>query len=594
MLADAVAVVLAATPLIVVGVLLVGLLWPATRAMPIAWVSAVLVGFFVWRMPPSWIIAATIEGLLTAVQILFIVFGALVLLYTMLRAGAFDVLNSGFATISEDRRVQIVLVAFFLSTFIEGAAGFGAPAAVVAPLLLGLGFPALAAVVAALIGHIIAVTYGAVGTPIMVGIREPMAGVSRIRTAIEAEGMTATEFAINVAAWAATYHLLVGFVMPLFVVGMIVYFFDDPADRSIAPALEVWPLCLFAGFAFAIPYWLSAWYISAEFPALIGSMVGAAIVIGALRAGYFLPEDEWTFPEQSEWPDHWLGSIKPSDVSPMLDATHDISILRAWSPYLLLVVLLLVTRVVEPLPALLQGESVTLLGTQVSLSLGTFVTSIGEISVGVFLFEWTNILGTTLSNEINFIYVPGMWLLVSAVAAIAIFGMSRQQVSEAWLGATSKLSSPLIALVFVLAMAHVMLQSGSHASGTESMIVVLGTATANVFGPVYPMVAALIGALGAALVGSNTVSNITFGPFQFIAAERLGISRELVVGAQAVGGAIGNLVAIHNVVAALATVGLVGEEGRVIRLNLIPLVYYTAFVGFLTLIFVYVLFPDVF
>ncbi len=212
----------------------------------------------------------------------------------------------------------------------------------------------------------------------------------------------------------------------------------------------------------------------------------------------------------------------------------------------------------------------------------------------MFLFEWTNILGTTLSNEINFIYVPGMWLLVSAVAAIAIFGMSRQQVSEAWLGATSKLSSPLIALVFVLAMAHVMLQSGSHASGTESMIVVLGTATANVFGPVYPMVAALIGALGAALVGSNTVSNITFGPFQFIAAERLGISRELVVGAQAVGGAIGNLVAIHNVVAALATVGLVGEEGRVIRLNLIPLVYYTAFVGFLTLIFVYVLFPDVF
>ncbi|WP_440765609.1 L-lactate permease [Natronorubrum sp. DTA7] len=591
---DVIDIALAAVPLVVVSVLLVGLLWPATRAMPIAWLSALVVGFFAWKMPITWLTAATIEGVLTAIQILFIVFGALVLLYTMLRAGAFDVLNSGFASISEDRRVQIVLVAFFLSTFIEGAAGFGAPAAVVAPLLLGLGFPALAAVVAALIGHIIAVTYGAVGTPIIVGIREPMASVSRIRTVIEAEGLTATEFAVNVAAWAATYHLLVGFVMPLFVVGMIVYFFGDQDERSIGPALEVWPLCLFAGLAFSIPYWLSAWYLSAEFPSLVGSMIGAAITIAALRAGYFLPEEEWTFPDQEEWPDHWLGSIQPTDARTVLAGTHDISLLRAWSPYLLLLVFLLVTRVIDPLPALLQGEQVQLFGTQVSLTLGTISTGIGDFTVGLFLFEWSNILGTDLGNGVDFTYVPGFWLLLSAVAAIGLFDMNRRQVSEAWLGATSKLLSPLIALVFVLAMANVMLQSGSHTEGVDSMIVVLGTATANVVGPAYPMVAALIGALGAALVGSNTVSNITFGPFQFVAAERLGLSRELIVGAQAVGGAIGNLVAIHNIVAALATVGLVGEEGRVIRLNLIPLLYYTVFVGLWALLFTYVLFPKVF
>jgi lactate permease len=183
---------------------------------------------------------------------------------------------------------------------------------------------------------------------------------------------------------------------------------------------------------------------------------------------------------------------------------------------------------------------------------------------------------------------------VSAVAAVGLFDMDRRQVKEAWLGATTKLVSPFIALVFVLAMSHVMLQSGSHAEGVDSMIVVLGTATANTVGPAYPMVAALVGALGATLVGSNTVSNITFGPFQFVAAERLGLSRELIVGAQAVGGAVGNLVAIHNVVAALATVGLVGEEGRVIRLNLVPLVYYTLFVGLWTTLFAYVLFPGVF
>ncbi|SER69232.1 L-lactate permease [Natrinema salaciae] len=587
-------VVLAAVPLIVVSVLLVGFLWPATRAMPIAWLSALAVAAFGWGMPVRWLVAATIEGTVIAVQILFIVFGALVLLYTMLRAGAFDVLNAGFAMISEDRRVQIVLIAFFLSTFIEGAAGFGAPAAVVAPLLLGLGFPALAAVVAALIGHIIAVTYGAVGTPIIVGIREPMASVSGIESAIESGGLTPSEFAVNVAAWAATYHALVGFVMPLFVVGMIVYFFGDPEDRSIGPALAVWPLCLFAGLAFVVPYWLSAWYISAEFPSLVGSMVGAAITIAALRAGYFLPDEKWTFPDQDEWPDHWTGSIQPTDARSVLAGTHDISLARAWSPYVLLVVLLMFTRVFDPFPALLRGEQVSLFGRQVSLVVGTIATEVGEFTVGLFLFEWANVLGTGLGTGVNFIYVPGTWLLVSAIAAVSLFDMNRRQVAEAWGGATSKLISPLIALVFVLAMAQVMLQSGSHAEGTESMIVVLGTATANVVGPAYPMVAAFIGALGAALVGSNTVSNITFGPFQFVAAERLGLSRELIVGAQAVGGAIGNLVAIHNVVAALATVDLIGEEGRVIRLNLIPLLYYTVFVGLWALLFTYVLFPDVF
>ncbi|EMA31854.1 L-lactate permease [Halobiforma lacisalsi AJ5] len=586
-------VLFAAVPLIVVGVLLVGLLWPATRAMPIAWLSAVVVAAAVWGMPPSWLAAATVEGIITAIQILWIVFGALVLLYTMMIAGAFDALNRSFATVSEDRRVQIVLVAFFLATFLEGVAGFGTPAAVVAPLLLGLGFPALAAVVAALIGHIIAVTYGAVGTPIIVGIREPIDSVFLIRTTLEAEGVTPAEFAVNVAAWAATYHLLVGVLMPFIAVAMVVYFFGE--RRSIRPALEVAPLCLFAGVAFGLPYWFAAWYVTPEFPSLIGSMVGATVVVGTLRAGYLLPDEEWTFPDQSEWPDHWLGEIQPGDRGSVLPSEPRTTLYRAWTPYLLLLVLLVATRLIEPLSALLQGETVMAFGRELSLTLATISTGIGRFTVGLLSLQWVDIFGTTLENDIDLGYVPGMWLLVSAVAAGVLFDIDRSEAATAVLEAARKLVTPLIALVFVLAMAHVMLQSAAHPGAPDqSMIVVLAVATANVFGPAYPFVAALIGAFGAALVGSNTVSNITFGPLQFVAAENLAISRELTVGAQAVGGAIGNLVAIHNVVAALATVGLVGEEGRVIRLNLIPLVYYTVFVGFWTVVFVYVLFPDVF
>ena len=578
---------MAALPLIVVAVLLVGLLWPATHAMPIAWIVALIVGFVVWNNPPAYLAGASIVGVMTALEILWIVFGALVLLYTLMQAGAFDRINEGFTAVSDDRRVQIVLLAFFLATFIEGAAGFGTPAAVVAPLLLALGFPALAAVIAALIGHIIAVTYGAVGTPIIVGIQTPL---EIYEEQILADGgMTVVEYSQNVAAWAATYHALAGFVMPLFAVGMVVYFFSPKEERSIGPALSVWPLCLFAGIAFAIPYWISAWFITAEFPSLIGSMVGGAITVALLQRGYLLPDDEWDFPPREEWPEYWVGSIEPGGEEvdePGVDDGPSMSLLKAWSPYIILIILLVITRVVEPISDFITNPD-----------LGV---TIGDITLGIVIL-WDPILGYDLSADISWVNVPGFWLIISAIIAIGIYDLSGDQVKAAWYEAGEKLVSPFIALIFVIAMVQVMIQSGGAPGAPEyalindspaSMIELLAIATANATGFAYPALATTIGAIAAIMVGSNTVSNITFGGFQFTAAHELGLPSQIIVGAQATGGAVGNFVAIHNVVAALATVGHVGEEGRVIRYNLIPLAYYAIVVGILTMIFVYIM-PDV-
>ncbi len=452
-------------------------------------------------------------------------------------------------------------------------------------------------------------TYGAVGTPIIVGIQTPL---EIYQEAIEADGgMSVVEYSHNVAAWAATYHALTGFVMPLFAVGMIVWFFSLPEDRSLKPAFEVWPLCLFAGIAFAIPYWASAWFITAEFPALIGSMIGGAITVAVLQKGYLLPETEWDFPPREEWPSHWVGSIEPgqdvndvgnggpeeavvSDDGPDSDPTTapEMSLLKAWSPYIILIILLVVTRVVEPISEFL---------TDPDLGVTITTETLGSITFGIVIL-WEPILGyDALGADIAWVNVPGFWLMVSAVLAIGIFGMDGQQVKAAWAEASEKLVAPFIALVFVIAMVQVMIQSGGAPGAAEyatingdpaSMIELLAIATANVTGPLYPAIAPTIGALAAIMVGSNTVSNITFGGFQFTAAHQLGLPSQIVVGAQATGGAVGNLVAIHNVVAALATVGHVGQEGRVIRLNLIPMFYYAILVGLWTLLFVYVM-PDV-
>ncbi len=574
-MSGAIEIVAALLPLVVVATLLIGLLWSAARAMPIAWFVAAVVGVLIWEMPIEWVAAATISGVMTAIEILWIVFGALVLLYTLMRSGAVDRINEGFASISEDRRVQVVLLAFFLATFLEGVAGFGTPAAVVAPLLLALGFPALAAVVAALVGHAVASTFGAVGTPVIVGFEAPLQSVEEL---IASNGMSIGEYASAAGGWAALLNGTVGVLMPLFAVGMVVYFFGDPEDRSLDALREVAPLCLFSGVAFVVPYWASAWFIGPELPSLFGAMVGGAVVVVALRAGYFEPKDTWEFPPRETWPDHWVGTIEPgrNTADDDSDDGGSMSLLRAWAPYLILVVLLIGTRVIEPIAVFLQD------GPGMAI-------------------EWPAILGTGIAGGIDWAYVPGTWLVISALIAIPLFRMTTEEVVGAWREAGSKIVSPMIALVFVIAMVEIMLETDAHvvtgaATGVPdgSMIVVLADATAATIGPAYPMFAPAVGALGSFIAGSITVSNITFTAFQFEVAQTLGVPTQLMIAGQAIGAAIGNVIAIHNVIAALATVGLVGKTGHVVRLNLLPLAYYLLAGGLVTTIAAYVLFPTVF
>jgi len=544
-------VLAALAPLVVVATLLIGLLWPAVKSMPVAWATAAVVGATVWGMPIEWVFATSLWGVLLAIEILWIVFGALVLLYTLMQVGAIDKINEGFAAISEDRRIQVILLGFFMATFLEGVAGFGTPAAVVAPLLLALGFPAMAAVVAALVGHSIATTFGAVGVPVNPGIQGPLDAAGTL------SDMELSELVAQATATGALYQAVFGIAMPLLTVGMVVYFFGDPDERSLEPVWEVLPLCLFSGVAFVVPFTLTAVFVGPEFPSILGSMVGILVVVATLRAGYFVPEEDWTFPDRDEWPDYWVGSVEPggsSDDQTTSSVTVDqrsMSLLRAWSPYLLLVILLIITRDFTPIGELLTDHP-------------------------IFAPTWDGILGTTIVQGIEWAYVPGTWLLASALIAIPVFGMTKQQVTSAWREAGQTIRTPAIALVFVIGMVGIMLESGQYpeAPGGDSMLVVLADGTATLFGEFYTVVAVPVGILGTFITGSITVSNITFTGLQFEVATQAGLPEHVIVGAQMVGGAIGNVIAIHNVIAALATVGLVGKEGRVIRLNLIPVLFY--------------------
>ncbi|UYO73439.1 L-lactate permease [Halomonas qinghailakensis] len=548
---------LAFLPLLLAGILLIGFKIPAKIAMPIVFLTAAIIGLTAWDMSFSRVAASTIQGLIQTAGLLWIIFGAILLLNTLKHSGGITAIRNGFSGISPDRRVQALIVAWLFGCFIEGASGFGTPAAVAAPLMVALGFPALAAVVVGMMIQSTPVSFGAVGTPVVVGVGS---GLDRagITAQLEANGSTWDVFFQQVTSSVAITHGIVGILMPLILVLIMVRFFG--ANRSWKEGLSIAPFAIFTGISFVVPYMLVGVFLGPEFPSMIGAMVGLAIVVPAARKGFLLPKDTWDFPESTSWPDEWIGNlqIKLDDVA----GKAPMSTLKGWIPYVLLAVFLVASRIVEPLKSAL---------TSVSLS-------------------WTNILGEAgISGGVQPLYLPGGIIVAVVIVTYFLHSMNPQKISAAVSESTKTIFGAGFVLIFTVPMVRILINSGVNGADLVSMPVMMAQAVASSVGGIYPFFAPAVGAMGAFIAGSNTVSNLMLAEFQFSVAETLGLSTAMMVALQAVGAAAGNMIAIHNVVAASATVGLLGREGTTIRKTIIPTIYYLIFTGIIALIAFYVI-----
>jgi len=554
-------VLMAALPIITIFVLMVGLRWPAMKAMPVAFLVTLVLGYAVWHMDGNWLLASTVNGLVIGLKIIFIVFGALVVLFTMRESGAIAAINRGFTGISEDRRIQVIIIAWLFGSFIEGSAGFGTPAALAAPLLLSLGFPALAAVMVALVCNATSVSFGAVGTPTLIGVASSLR-TPEIMDSVAREGMTYGGFVDSVGVWTAVIHAIPGIFVPLIAIAMMTRFFGE--KRSIREGLAIWPYAVFAGICFVVPYLLVAILLGPEFPSLLGGLIGLIILVPLTRAGFLVPKKKFDFPEKSQWGKNWSGSIN-------MDAdqwTSRMSILKAWSPYILIALILIVTRVRF-------------------LPVGEWVRSLS--------FEYTNIFSTEIDGNFDPLYNPGIIpFILTGLLYIPIFRLKKRQVRIAWADSFKRIKGPFIALMFAVPMVRIMMQSGNNPDGITNMPIILAEAMAGAFKNAWPLVDSFVGALGAFISGSNTVSNMLFSLFQYSVAEQLEISRTITVALTNVGGAIGNMICVHNVIAATATVGLVGVEGLLIRRNLLPMTILGIMVGIIGLVLVYIIAGGVF
>jgi lactate permease len=544
----------ASLPIAVIFVFMVGLRWPASRAMPLAFITALILAWAVWETPLNWILASTVNGLVIALKILFIVFGALLLLFTLRESGAIEAINRGFTSISTDKRVQAIIIAWLFGGFIEGSAGFGTPAALAAPLLLSLRFPALAAVMVALIANVTPVSFGAAGTPTVIGIQSSLDIPSILQTVADS-GLTYTEYIRQVGIWTAVQHTIPGLLLPLIMTVMMTRFFGK--NRSIREGLAIWPYAIFAGLCFVGPYLLVAILLGPEFPSLAGGLLGLAILIPATRAGFLVPKKSWDFPDRKDWGKNWTGSIT---MKSSID-TGKVSIIKAWIPYTLIGILLVLTRIR-------------------SLPFGKWIQSAS--------IDYSNLFNTSVSGTIDPLYNPGIIpFILTALLCIPLFNMKKREIGAAWKEAFNRIRNPLIALVFAVPMVRIMMQSGNNPEGIAGMPIAMATAMTDIFRGAWPLVDSFVGALGSFMAGSNTVSNMLFSLFQYSIAEQLGFSTILIVSLQNIGGAMGNMICVHNVIAACATVGLVGVEGLLIRRNLIPMAIVGGIVGIVGLILVY-------
>ncbi|UIJ71979.1 L-lactate permease [Aurantimonas sp. HBX-1] len=552
---------MALLPIAIVFLLLVVMRRSAKLAMLIAYLATAALALTVWDQAVGTVAGATINGLVTALTLLFIIFGAILVLQTVHESGAIRAIRRGFTELSPDRRIQAIIIAWLFGSMIEGASGFGTPAAVAAPLLVAIGFPAMAAVLVTLIIQSTPVSFGAVGTPMLVGVNTGLGGNEGVLASIAP--MPLIDYVYAVAANVAMVHALVGFVIPLIMVGMLTRFFG--ANRSFMEGFRVWKFALFAGFAFTVPYYLVAWLLGPEFPSLLGGLIGLLIVVPAARRGFLLPKDRFEFPERAGWNGHWFGTLKAAEAEEVIaarDGGAQISLLRAWSPYLIIAVLLVLTRVIAPLKAALTSPEATL--------------------------AFNDLFGSGINATAQLLYSPGTVLIIASLLSVLIFRMSGKAYARAWAGSAKTMVAAAPALLLAVPMVQVFLNTGR--GPMESMPLVLAEGVSSVAGSAWPLFAPLLGALGAFIAGSNTVSNMMFSLFQFSAAEQIGLGAAgamIVVTLQAVGGAAGNMICVHNVVAASAVVGLTDREGEVIRMTLIPMAYYVVQAGLIGMALIY-------
>src|SRR6516165_1385017 len=493
--------------------------WPAHISLPFVAALVYLLVLVHSRLDPNLVNATVMNGMLSALTPISIIWGAILLSQTMRRSGAERIIGEWLKEVSPNQVAQLMIVGWAFPFMMEGASGFGTPAAIAAPLLVGLGFDAVGVTILTLIMNAVPVTFGAVGTPMWFGFSQVPLSPSEI---------------LSVSWKSALVHTIAALLVPIIALRFVVGW-AEIRRNLVFIYLSILSCALPSLFLSRFNY---------EFPSLIGGAVG--LCLSVLSAAYQAALARTPAAEEVE-------------VAP--PPQHRERVL-AFAPYLILIAVLVVTRVrFLPLRAWLNAESPAL-----PLNLGSL--GIFSVSVGL-VFRLESIFGTSSAWSYNALFVPSLIpFVVVVLLSVPLLKSDLRTLKNTVADATNRLSGPSITLVGALIMVQLMTLGGDNA---QTMII--GQTFATVTGKAWPFFAPLLGALGAFFAGSATVSNLTFAGIQDSIARTLGFDRTSILALQSVGAAISNIVAVTSIL------GLENQEGFVLKRTVIPLVVYALVAG---------------
>lgn len=501
-------------PIIWLVIALTGLKMPGYKACGIAIAFAAVVAFIFKHMAPLDCGTAILEGVLSALwPIILVIIAALFTYNLVLDTGAMDKIKAMLSGISSDKRILAIIIGWSFGCFMEGMAGFGTAVAIPASILIALGFEPLPTLVGLLIVNSTPTAFGSVGVP-----------TTTLASLIGVDS-------VLLSAKTAQIEALLMFLSPFFMVFVI--------GKGVKAFKGILPIVLVSSLAFTVPNFLVASSIGPELPDIIGSACSMAVTIPLAIAMRNKPVPE----------EYRIAADKQQTLS--ISVAEGI---RAWSPFILIFVLLLGTsKLVSPI------------NTPLSAIKSSFLIYTGPTGKPT-TFSWIN--------------TPGVWIIIAAIIGGLIQGASLQKIAAVFGRTVSSNIKTIVTICSVLATAKIMVHSGM----TTDVAVALVALT----GGVFPLFSPLVGVIGAFVTGSGTNTGVLFGPLQQEAAQQIKVAPLWLCAANALGAGIGKMVAPSNVALACAAAGIAGQESKVIRAVFKYTLIYTVIGGIICLAFAHV------
>ncbi|STZ75625.1 L-lactate permease [Bergeriella denitrificans] len=462
--------------------------------------------------------ATAASGLVSTLTPITVIFGAIMFNRMMETTGCIDIIRKWLATISPNPVAQLMIIGWAFAFMIEGASGFGTPAAIAAPILMSLGYNPLKVAIFTLVMNSVPVSFGAVGTPTWFGF----APLDLAQADILAIGRQT-----------GIMHFFAGLVVPVIGLSFIVPWAE--IKKNIA-------FVYISILACTIPYVALA-MVNEEFPSLVAGAIGLMISVFAANHGWGLSKDHAKDPNAEKVP--------------------FAQVAKALAPLGMLIGMLVVTRIKQlGLKGMLTSSEPWFSFSLPGLSDITVTQSLTVV--------FANIFGEAVSEKYQTLYVPA-WIPFVLTVWICII-LYKTKFDDAWkfyVATFKQTQKPLLALMGALIMVKLMMVGGDG-----SMVKIIGTEFAAMVGDKWIYFSPYLGAIGAFFSGSNTVSNLTFGAIQQQIAIDTGLSVTLILALQSVGGAMGNMVCINNIIAVCSVLGVEKAEGAIIKKTVIPMAIY--------------------